>query len=453
VRGIDHQGYSIRYSTLLASTILVGMVTPWRAMVGNPLRFLGSRWPWRSYAYVASGAAFGTALLAVLALFGALGVLTSFVLVGLVLLGGLTLVGIPVALLERQRLRLMSAPGAPAPLNPHLPVEGAGPRAWLRARVVEQATWRELSHAVLLAVLIGPVNLVFLAVLALSGAMACSPLVGVVNAVSSGGDPSHWADAASALPASLLGITGILLATYLVTVLASSEAALARLLLEPRDKELDDRVRVLTQSRARLFHGFDAERRRIERDLHDGAQQRLVALAMTLGLAEYELAEERGAGRDLVARARREANQVLGELRDLVRGIHPQVLTDRGIEAAVQEIASRCAVPVTVEIDLPHRLESAVEVAAYFAVSEALTNVAKHSQAGSADVRGHLADDRLVITVVDDGVGGASMAGGTGLVGLTDRLEVLRGTVELTSPVAGPTTLRVEIPCAVPPCV
>lgn len=209
------------------------------------------------------------------------------------------------------------------------------------------------------------------------------------------------------------------------------------------------RVHELTRSRVRLADAFEAERRRIERDLHDGAQQQLVALTMTLGLAEMQLAGTGSEAAALVTRGRREALRALGQLRELIRGVHPQVLTDHGLAAAVAEIAERVPVPVAVSIDLPHRLPALVESTAYFTVTEALANAAKHSGATEIAIAGSMAGDRLVLLITDDGRGGADPAAGTGLTGLADRLAILRGRLSVSSPAGGPTQLRVEVPCSV----
>ncbi|MFI6845558.1 sensor histidine kinase [Kitasatospora sp. NPDC050467] len=191
---------------------------------------------------------------------------------------------------------------------------------------------------------------------------------------------------------------------------------------------------------------FEAERRRIERDLHDGAQQRLVALTMTLGLARLD-AEPGGELSARLAEAHRQAGEVLAELRELINGIHPQVLTDRGLPDACADAADRSPVPVAARFDLPGRLPAPVESAGYFAVSEALANIAKHSGAGRARVEGRYVDSRLTIEVADDGRGGADPAAGSGLTGLADRVAVVDGTLAVSSPPGGPTLLRVEIPC------
>jgi signal transduction histidine kinase len=256
--------------------------------------------------------------------------------------------------------------------------------------------------------------------------------------------PNATADTqAEAWTVAVAGVAVFLLGLYAMTALAGARAALARaLLVRPVEEELVE----VRASRARMADAFEAERRRIERDLHDGAQQRLTGLIMTLGLAELEGAGG-GADRELIGKARAEARAALQELRDLVRGIHPSVLTDRGLGAAVASLAERSAVPVDVHADLPRRPPESVESAAYFVIAEALANVAKHSGATRARVSVRLAGAALVLEVRDDGAGGADPSGGTGLQGLADRVAVHDGTLRLSSPPGGPTILRVEMPC------
>jgi signal transduction histidine kinase len=238
------------------------------------------------------------------------------------------------------------------------------------------------------------------------------------------------------------GLLLLAVVPYPITAWAGVRAAVTRAVLAPRDAELGEVVR----SRARLVDAFEAERRRIERDLHDGAQQRLVALTMTLGLARLDLPPGSPAA-ERVAEAHEQAKQALAELRELIRGVHPHVLTDRGLPAAVRDLANRSPVPVDVDVDVPRRLPAAVEVTAYYVACEALANVAKHSGADRCRVRAALADDVLVLEIGDDGVGGADPSGGTGLTGLADRIAVVNGRLLLSAPPGGPTLVRAEIPC------
>jgi signal transduction histidine kinase len=226
-------------------------------------------------------------------------------------------------------------------------------------------------------------------------------------------------------------------------------ARLTRRLLAPGEKaRLANRITQLTESRADTVDTQAAELRRIERDLHDGAQARLVALGMNLGMAEALLASNPDAAQELLAEARESTGLALSELRDLVRGIHPPVLADRGLDGAVRALALANPLPVEVAIDLPGRPPAPVESAVYFAVAETLTNVAKHSGATSAWVRVAHTDGRLGVMVGDDGRGGADPAAGSGLRGIERRLAAFDGTMLVASPVGGPTIVTMELPCA-----
>ena len=213
-----------------------------------------------------------------------------------------------------------------------------------------------------------------------------------------------------------------------------------------RARALRERVDDLRSARQRIIDAADTERRRIQRDLHDGAQQRLVALALTLGLAESRLESDPAGAARLIAQAREEAQLAIRELRDLAGGIHPAVLSDRGLGAALQALASRAPVPVRLSGVPSARLSQAVEAAAYFVTAEALTNVAKYAQASEAVVHLSLEPECLRVQVSDDGVGGADPSTGSGLDGLRDRVDALDGHLELRSPAGAGTTVTVEIP-------
>ena len=208
----------------------------------------------------------------------------------------------------------------------------------------------------------------------------------------------------------------------------------------------EHRIRRLEETRAGAVDVQESELRRIERDLHDGAQARLVALGMSLGRAEQALEQDPEAVRGLLAEARRGAGEALMELRDLARGIRPPILTDRGLGPAISELTARAPVPVTLSVDVRERYPSAVETAAYFTVAEALTNAIKHANAERIEIRVKAENGVLVAEVVDDGAGGADPSG-PGLVGLRQRAEALDGTLHVASPAGGPTTVRVELPC------
>jgi signal transduction histidine kinase len=245
-----------------------------------------------------------------------------------------------------------------------------------------------------------------------------------------------------------LGLVALLVAPWLVRGVVAVHRAVARLLLVPRDNsELAARVSDLESSRAGMVSAAAAERRRIERDLHDGAQQRLVAVAMTLGRAQARFTDNPEAAQGLVAEAHVEAKRALAELRDLARGIHPSVLTDRGLDAALSGLAARCPVPVTLDVDASLRAEPSVEAVAYFFVAEALTNVARHAEATQVRVVLRRTDELLVVEVADNGRGGVREDAGSGIAGLRDRARAVDGTFHLVSPPGEGTTLRLELPC------
>ncbi|ATZ23448.1 Signal transduction histidine-protein kinase/phosphatase DegS [Streptomyces lavendulae subsp. lavendulae] len=421
-------------------------VTVW-AVARRPWRFLRSWWPWRCWAYLGSGFPLGYAVLVALVLLVGLGVVLAVAGVGLLLLVGAVAGAVPLAELERRRLRWVE----PAPVaDPHTSLAGAGAAAWLRTRLRERATWREFGYAALLGPVFGAAGLGVLALLAFSLILVVSPVV--VWALAP--EPVMLipgravAGPLEALGGTAAGLAGLVLAAYAGALIAGAQVKTARLLLGPREE--DGRVLELTRSRVRLVEAFEAERRRIERDLHDGAQQQLVALSMTLGLAELRLrgVPEAAEATALVGRGRAEAKLALEQLRDLVRGIHPQVLTDHGLAAAVAEVALRHPVPVTVDLAGLPRLPGPVETTAYFTVTEALANAAKHSGASQVGVAGRVEGDRLTLTITDDGRGGADPGAGAGLAGLADRVAMLQGRLTVSSPVGGPTELRVEVPCS-----
>jgi signal transduction histidine kinase len=212
--------------------------------------------------------------------------------------------------------------------------------------------------------------------------------------------------------------------------------------------ELRARLADLRTCRARLVSAIEAERRRIERDLHDSTQGRLVSLAMSLGFLEAKLPADPGAARPIAREAREAVAAALEELRDLCEGMYPRVLVERGLAAALADVCERAALPSALEVSLDGRLAEPVEAAAYFVASEGLTNAAKHSRATGVRIRARRRRERLVIEVCDDGIGGASPDAGSGLRGLASRIEQLGGVLIVTSPSGDGTTLRAEIPCA-----
>jgi signal transduction histidine kinase len=255
-------------------------------------------------------------------------------------------------------------------------------------------------------------------------------------------DPLVWAASCA------LGVLLVVAAIRLAPALASLDVSIARARLQAsRAEQLATRVRALSESRAEVVDAADAERRRIERDLHDGAQQRLVSLAMNLGLARASMSDVDEEARRVIEHAHDEAKLALAELRELVRGLHPAVLNDRGLDAALSGIAARSPVPARLRVEVPVRPSPTVEAVAYFVVSEALSNAAKHARAHSVDISVVRQGTSLHITIRDDGVGGADPSRGSGLRGLSQRVSSDDGSLRLSSPPGGPTVITVELPC------
>ncbi|MFJ9662049.1 sensor histidine kinase [Streptomyces griseoflavus] len=241
-----------------------------------------------------------------------------------------------------------------------------------------------------------------------------------------------------------VGLLFTLATPWIVRALTTVDRVMVHGLLGP--SRLATRVVELESDRGVVVDTAAADLRRIERDLHDGAQARLVALAMDLGLAKEKLREDPKVAAQMVDEAHGEVKTALQELRDLARGIHPAVLTDRGLDAALSSVASRCTVPVKVEVDLTERPAPAIEGIAYFTASELLQNISKHSRATWAELEVWRAENRLMLQVVDNGVGGADTTHGSGLSGLAERLDAVDGILVVDSPAGGPTRVTAELP-------
>jgi signal transduction histidine kinase len=327
------------------------------------------------------------------------------------------------------------------------------------ARLGQAALWRQLAYNVAIAPTLLTASAV--AVASAWGAGFVLVTAPVWNVMLGLGGPRTGGIAS---PAGLVGsVVGglalLLLAPHLARGLARLDLAIARPMLgETRGEQLSPRVTALEQSRAGVLDAADAERRRIERDLHDGAQQRLTSLALNLGMARAALSDDAPPEtRRAVEEAHDEAKQALAELRGFVRGLHPAVLDERGLDAALSGVVARSPVPTSLHVVLAARPSRTVEAIAYFVVSEALTNVAKHSGASRAAVRVTSDGNRLVVEVTDDGHGGAAtgtgigtgagIGTGTGLAGLASRVAAVDGAFVVTSPPGGPTVLRAELPC------
>jgi signal transduction histidine kinase len=407
----------------------------WTAVVRAPWRFLFSRWAPAGLLYLLVSAVLGP-------------ILVSF---GIVLFLFLPLQGIALGHLERWRVRLV---GWPRPVSPHVRLGRREWRSWLGVRLGEPGTWRELAY-LLIAIVFGTLSLAVLVGLVLTGLLAvmiCTVFARNPDTpINLFGAVYTHASVPGTIATVVLAVIALIVFCYLCGLLACAQAALARLLLSSREEELARETRRLQQSRLSLVDAFESERQRIERELHDGVQQRLVALSMQLGIAELELAEVGPAGagaRNAVAHAHAQAEEALSDLRNAVRGIHPQVLADHGLAAAVAEIANRSPIPVIVDLSV-ERLPSPVETAAYFTVTEALGNALRHSAATSIRITAATTEDRMTITVQDNGNGGANAARGTGLAGLAQRADALGGRLDVSSPLGGPTVLRMTLPRSV----
>ncbi len=407
--------------------------------VGRPLLEL---------AYVALGMFLGiiTFTVTVTGLALSIGLLPAFLL-GVPVLVGTVYVVHGMAIMERRRAMLLMDVDLPARPMPRKPGQN-----WLRrslALTVSPEFWKEASYSLLLlplGVISGTLVVSFWAV-AVAG-LLLPAYIGLLP-----GDEAitwlHWSNGLEVAAGFVTGLVFVLLARVLTTGLAAAHVALASALLTPSQNDaLRAQVSQLTETRARVVDAADSERRRIERDLHDGAQQQLVSLAMNLGRARAKFDSDPEGARELVDQAHQEAKDSITELRNVVRGVHPAVLTDRGLDAALSALAARSPVPVRIDVDVLERPSPTVEAVAYFVVSESLTNIARHSGATRAAVHIERDGDRLLVSVSDDGHGGATENPGGGLAGLRDRVAAVDGTFRLQSSPTGGTTVTVEVPCA-----
>ncbi|WP_103889445.1 sensor histidine kinase [Actinacidiphila yanglinensis] len=378
---------------------------------------------------------------------------------GLVLMGA----GLPVTLLATALVRRFADRhrgwagrwGGEPVARPYLPIPAGNWLTRLRAILSDPATWRDCAWLAVDSVAgwftAGGPFLVFAA-----GLFSLSyPLVLALTPPQVLRTPlgPQWPLHTTAASLVMVPLGLVCLALWYVSAipLARLNAWVIRSLLAPTEQaRLRARVAHLATSRAETVDTQAGELRRIERDLHDGAQARLASLGMSLGLAEQLLAQNPQAAARLLSEARESTSTALAELRDLVRGIHPPVLADRGLDGAIQALALAGPVPTTVTVRIPGRLPAAVESAAYFAVAEALANALKHADAHHITISVEHTPDSgglLRIAVSDDGRGGASFGGGTGLRGIERRLGAFDGTVSVDSPVGGPTDVRMSLPC------
>jgi signal transduction histidine kinase len=373
-------------------------------------------------------------------------VLTPVFLVGVPLLAFALLVSRWFGALDRGRYRLVLGIDIPSPHPDEKPDGSVADR--FRTLLRTPARWREAGYG-LLRFPLSAVEVVLVT------AAWLLPLGGLTLPIYNWSLPHNGANLGLFTVRSWWSLTLVFLASIVLLLnaprmvrwLGIADLAIARRMLGP---DLAARVGELERSRAAVVVSAEEERRRIERDLHDGAQQRLVALAMQLGRAKSRFTTDPEGARALLDEAHTEAKLALAELRDLARGLHPAVLTDRGLDAALSGLAARAPIPVVVEVDpaAGDKPVPVVDAIAYFVVAEALTNVAKHANASRAAVVVRRLDGMLRIVVTDDGVGGADPANGTGLRGLADRVSGVDGRLHVDSPPGGPTVLTVELPCA-----
>jgi signal transduction histidine kinase len=349
---------------------------------------------------------------------------------------------------ERRRLAALLGTQLADPVPPIAPGS-----LWRRftARLTSMPRWKEIGYCIVRF----PTGMAFgLGVTMLwAGSLALAALPATIRLMPDD-RAEFWlftvGDLPTALLVALVGLVGLVfVAPWSTLAVGRLDVAFASWFLGPnRQAQLAAEARTAEAGRAAAVGSAETERRRIERDLHDGAQQRLVALAMDLGAARERLDSDPEIGKRLVAKAHDEAKEALREIRDLVRGIHPVILEDRGLDAALSAIVARSPIPVDLDITIGERPPATVESAAYVVVSEALTNVARHSDATRARVAIARRGDRLLVEVSDDGRGGADPSQGTGLAGLAERAAAMGGTMDVLSPTGGPTTLLVELPCA-----
>jgi len=411
---------------------------------GGVLREVVSARTWLAFVHLISGFLVGLVTFTVLLTLLVTSVaLMPVFLVGIPMLAGTLWVSLWMAYPERGRFAVMLGTDIPAP-----PLPGTG--GWLRrlwATLSSGAAWRTVLYGLIRFPLSTLQFVLVTVVWSLPLVLITAPAYDW--ALPGGG--AHIAGHLIRYPGALItgvlaGLVLLLAAPALTRWMAAGDAAVARGLLGSGREELTARIGELETSRAKVMDAAEAERMRIERDLHDGAQQRLVSLAMDLGRAKAKFGTDPEAAAAIVSEAHDQAKEALAELRNLVRGVHPPVLSDRGLDAALSGLAALSPVPVTVSVELPSRPPAAIEAIAYFVVAEALTNIAKHAHAHHARILVVRVDDQLSVEVTDDGVGGADPAG-QGLSGLAARVAGVDGQFRVTSPTGGPTTLEVTLPC------
>ncbi|MFG3037936.1 sensor histidine kinase [Streptomyces sp. NPDC048330] len=407
---------------------------------------------WRAFGYVLVGLPLGVCWFALSVAFVSAGAGLLITFLGVPILAGALAMCRGFGVVERARARGLLGLDVAAPE----PVRGrtGGAFSWMGAMLKSGASWRHLLYAVLHMPWAVFSFSVTVALWGWGWGLFTYPLWQWVFPVYAGqdglqlyGDGTHdfYLDSPFEIGVTCaVGLLFVLMGPWVLRGLVGVDRLLVSGLLGP--SRLASRVTELESDRGVVVDTAAADLRRIERDLHDGAQARLAALAMDLGLAKEKLARDPEAAAVLVDEAHGEVKLALKELRDLARGIHPAVLTDRGLDAALSAVASRCSVPVSVDVDLPARPVPAIEGIAYFTVSELLRNVTEHARARRAWVDVWQAGDRLMLQVRDDGAGGAAVTSGAGLAKLSGRVGAVDGVLAVDSPEGGPTTVTVELP-------
>ncbi|MFI7417037.1 sensor histidine kinase [Nonomuraea sp. NPDC049684] len=404
----------------------------------GPLGVLVDPMTWRAAPYLLVSAVFGMAWFVVVALATTVAVPLVVVWVGLPLTMATVLMWRGGAMLER---RLMGAAFGVRIADPYRGRPEGGLLSHLTWLLGDKATWQDLGYLLMLLPLGLVESALSLALWTATATLLLAPLARVLYVLSDGRTGLIIDDWAGALVAGAAGVALLVVTAYLVRGMAWLHGTLATVLLGGSEEER------LRASRARGIDAAEAERRRIERDLHDGAQQRLLSVAVDLGRAQAKFDTEPEEARALIVQAHAGTKAAIAELRDLARGIHPAILTDRGLDAALSGLAARAPVHVDVSVELTERPPAAVESIAYFIVAEALANLAKHSGATEASVAVFGGERGVVVDVWDNGIGGAVVTPDGGLSGLADRAATIDGVLVLHSPAGGPTIVRAELPC------
>jgi signal transduction histidine kinase len=379
-------------------------------------------------------------------------VFTTLITTGASLL--ITLVGLPIltatfylarAAAHSERMRVRAFLGADIPHPAYQPRKSDGLWHRLTAPFTDRTTWKEVIYVWLVQPTLSIVNFTVAVTAWAIPLWAITLPIYAVRWPSAA--PDLWSGKTldtwhEVIPVAIAGLIVLPLVPWIIRGVAAVDRAAARWGLS------ESKVAVLRETQARSVDIAMADRRQIERDLHDGAQQRLLSLGMDLGMALEKFESDPDAARGLVGDAHAELQRAIAELRNLARGIHPAVLTDRGLDAALSALAARSPVPVRLDVKLHERPPASVEATAYFIVAEALTNAARYANAKRVDVKVRQNGDKLHIEVKDDGVGGAEKRAGGGLAGLADRASSVEGSLRVNSPQGGPTVVTADLPCA-----